>query len=122
MRVGVIFSPTGNWPAILEAAKVADSSGLDAVGFWDHYHSEQPEWAYVCGWSACGALAMATKTIRLVPMVICRLNYTLGVLAKESSALSIASVGRLGLGLRAGDYPLQFKTGNHPLSGALPRL
>jgi hypothetical protein len=52
MRVGVTLSPTGNWSSILQAAKLADASGLDAVGFWDHYHSEQPEWSYVCGWSA----------------------------------------------------------------------
>ena len=36
MRVGIILSPTGNWPAILEAAKLADESGLDSIGFWDH--------------------------------------------------------------------------------------
>ena len=122
MRVGVIFSPTGNWPAILEAAKVADSSGLDTVGFWDHYHSEQPEWAYVCGWSAYGALATATKTIRLVPMVICRLNYTLGVLAKESSVLSIASGGRFELGIGAGDYPVEYTAWHQPFPDASTRV
>src|SRR5947207_12813481 len=104
MRVGVILSPVGNWPAILASARIADAGGLDSVGFWDHYHSEKPEWAYVCGWSAYGALAAATERIRLTPMVICRLNYTLGVLAKESAILSIVSGGRFALGISAGDY------------------
>ncbi|MBA3946118.1 MAG: LLM class flavin-dependent oxidoreductase [Herpetosiphonaceae bacterium] len=64
---------------------------MDSVGFWDHYHSEQPAWGYVCGWSAYGALASMTTRIHLLPMVICRLNYTPGVLAKETSMLSIIS-------------------------------
>ncbi len=114
MRIAVTLSPTGDWPAILAAARVADEGGLDAVGFWDHYHSEQPEWAYVCGWSAYGALAMATQHIHLVPMVICRLNYTLGVLAKETSVLSIASRGRFELGIGAGDYPPSTRPGTSP--------
>lgn len=105
MRVGLTLSPTGNWPAVLEATRVADSEGLDAVGFWDHYHSERPEWAYICGWSTYGALAMATERIRLVPMVIDRANYLLGVLARETSMLSIVSGGRFELGIGAGDYP-----------------
>ena len=52
--------------------------------------------------------AIATERIRLVPMVICRLNYTLGVLAKETSILSIVSGGRFELGIGAGDYPAEY--------------
>src|SRR6266487_764372 len=122
MRVGVILSPTGDWRAILESAKLADSAGLDSVGFWDHYHSEKPEWAYVCGWSAYGALAAATERIRLTPMVICRLNYTLGVLAKESTILSIASGGRFELGIGAGDYPAEYTAWHQPFPDAATRV
>ena len=105
MRVGLTLSPTGNWPAVLEATRIADAEGLDAVGFWDHYHCEKPEWAYICGWSTYGALAAQTERIRLVPMVIARTNYLLGVLARETSMLSIISGGRFELGIGAGDYP-----------------
>jgi alkanesulfonate monooxygenase SsuD/methylene tetrahydromethanopterin reductase-like flavin-dependent oxidoreductase (luciferase family) len=28
----------------VEAARAADEAGLDAVGFYDHYHSAKPEW------------------------------------------------------------------------------
>jgi alkanesulfonate monooxygenase SsuD/methylene tetrahydromethanopterin reductase-like flavin-dependent oxidoreductase (luciferase family) len=62
MRIGAVLSPTGDWPAILEAAQLADRHGLDAIGFWDHYHSERPDWTYVCGWSAYGALAQVQLT------------------------------------------------------------
>src|SRR4051812_49858574 len=68
MQIGVILSPTPGWHATLTAAMLADEAGLDTVGFWDHYHSAQPDWAYVCGWSLYGALAVATKRIHLVPV------------------------------------------------------
>src|SRR3954465_15524620 len=122
MRVGVILSPVGDWKTILEAAKIADAGGLDAVGFWDHYHSEKPEWAYVCGWSAYGALAAATKRIKLTPMGICRLNYTLGVLAKESAILAIVSGGRFELGIGAGDYPIEYSAWRQPFPDATTRV
>lgn len=70
----------------------------------DHYHAAKPEWGYVCGWSLYGALAMATTRIKLVPMVICRLNYLPGVLAKETTMLAMLSGGRFELGIGAGDY------------------
>jgi alkanesulfonate monooxygenase SsuD/methylene tetrahydromethanopterin reductase-like flavin-dependent oxidoreductase (luciferase family) len=122
VRVGVALSPTGDWAAILEAAKIADDLGLDAVSFWDHYHSLKPEWAYVCGWSAYGAIAASTTRIRLVPMVICNLNYTLGVLAKESSILSLASDGRFELAIGAGDLPEEYEAWHQPFPDAATRV
>ncbi len=104
MRIAVNIGPTGNWAAMLAAAKEADALGFDALGFLDHYHSDEPQWPYICGWSAYGALAMATSRIGFVPMVIDRLNYLPGVLAKEVSTLSILSNGRFELGIGAGDY------------------
>src|SRR5215213_3876821 len=108
MRVGVVLSPTGQWNEILRAAVRADERRLDAVGFYDHYHSERPEWAYVAGWAAYGALAAVTRRIRLVPMVLCQQHYDLGVLAKESSMLGIISGGRFELAIGAGDWPESF--------------
>jgi alkanesulfonate monooxygenase SsuD/methylene tetrahydromethanopterin reductase-like flavin-dependent oxidoreductase (luciferase family) len=114
IEVGVAFGPTGRWDDVVAGARLAEQEGLDAVGFWDHYHSENPDWALTCGWAAYGYLAAITERVRLVPMVLCRPNYLLGVLAKESSILQIASGGRFELGIGAGDYP-----GNSP-PGACP--
>lgn len=122
MRVGIALSPASNWPAILEAVQLADTSELDAIGFPDHYHSERPEQPYICGWSAYGALALVTKRIRLVPTVLVRLNYTLGVLAKESSILSIISGGRFEVGIGAGDYPEEYTAWHQPYPDALTRV
>lgn len=104
MRIGVNLGPTANWRAMLEAAKQADTYGFDAVGFLDHYQAEKLEWGYICGWSFYGALALATTRIKLVPMVICRLNYLPGVLAKETTTLALLSGGRFEMGIGAGDY------------------
>ncbi len=104
MRIAVNLAPTGDWPAMLAAAKTAEEKGFDAVGFLDHYHAPKLEWPYLCGWSLYGALAMHTSRIHLVPMVIDRMNYLPGVLAKETSTLSILSNGRFELGIGAGDF------------------
>lgn len=104
MKIGVNLGPCGDWPAMLEATRHAERLGFDAIGFLDHYHSEKLEWPYMCGWSAYGALAMATSRIHLVPLVIDRLNYLPGVLAKEAATLALLSGGRFELGIGAGDY------------------
>ena len=111
MRVGVTLSPTAQWEGVLEAAKVADELGLDAVGFWDHYHSQKPEWSYITGWAAHAALAMVTSRVRLVPMVLCRPNHLLGVIARESSILRSARGGGFGAGVGAGDQEPELRHG-----------
>lgn len=122
MRIGVNLGPTANWTAVLEAAKRADNYGFDAVSFLDHYHAAKQEWGYICGWSLYGALAMATSYIKLVPMVICRLNYLPGVLAKEAAMLAIISGGRFELGIGAGDYFEEMQAWGIPVPGASERI
>jgi alkanesulfonate monooxygenase SsuD/methylene tetrahydromethanopterin reductase-like flavin-dependent oxidoreductase (luciferase family) len=122
MRIGAILSPVADWAAVADAARAADEAGLDAIGLWDHYHSGRPDWAYVCGWSAYGALAAMTTRVRLVPMVLNNLHYEPGVLAKESSVLSIASGGRFELGLGGGDWPGSFEAWGRPFPAASERI
>ena len=105
MRLGAVLSPMSKWEGVVEAARLADELGFDAIGLWGHYHSAQPEWAYISGWSAYGALASMTRRVRLVPMVLNNLHYQPGVLAKESSLLALASGDRFELGIGAGDWP-----------------
>jgi alkanesulfonate monooxygenase SsuD/methylene tetrahydromethanopterin reductase-like flavin-dependent oxidoreductase (luciferase family) len=122
MRIGVNLGPTSNWTAVLEAARKADEYGFDALSFLDHYQAVKPEWGYVCGWSLYGALAMATNRIRLVPMVICRLNYLPGVLAKETTMLAIMSGGRFELGIGAGDFFEEMRAWGIPVPTANERI
>ena len=125
MRIGAILSPIldpGDVVAAARAADAADAAGLDAVGLWDHYHSPRPEWGYVAGWSMLGLLAAATERVRLVPMVLNNLHYQLGVLAKESSILALASGGRFELGIGAGDWPASFPPWGEPFPAVEERL
>lgn len=104
MRIAANIHPTDDWATIRAIAERADRCGLDAVGFLDHYHSQDAKWSWLSGWSVYGALAAITERVKLVPMVLDRLNYLPGVLAKESSVLSRISGGRFELGIGAGDY------------------
>jgi alkanesulfonate monooxygenase SsuD/methylene tetrahydromethanopterin reductase-like flavin-dependent oxidoreductase (luciferase family) len=114
MRIGAILAPTGDWKVIADGARAADAAGLDAVGLWCHYHSAKPEWAHANGWSLYGALAAITERVRLVPMVLNNLHYQPGVLAKESSMLSLLSGGRFELAIGAGDWPESYAAWGEP--------
>jgi alkanesulfonate monooxygenase SsuD/methylene tetrahydromethanopterin reductase-like flavin-dependent oxidoreductase (luciferase family) len=122
MRIAALLTPTPDWSAIVASARLADERGLDAVGFWDHYHSGQPDWAYVAGWSALGAIAAHTSRVKLLPMVLNNLHYEPGVLAKESSILALLSGGRFELGIGAGDWPASFEAWGRPFPGVEDRL
>ena len=114
MRLGAVLAPTGDWQQILDGARGADEAGLDAIGLWCHYHSAKPEWAHANGWSLYGALAALTTRVRLVPMVLNNLHYQPGVLAKESSMLSLISGGRFELAIGAGDWPDSYAAWGEP--------
>ncbi len=122
MRIGVNLGLTANWTAVLEVAKKADEYGFDAVSFPDHYQTDKPERGLVCGWSLYGALAGATTRIKLVPMVICRLNYLPGVLAKETTMMALLSGGRFELGIGAGDYFEEMDAWGIPIPKACERI
>lgn len=102
MRIGINMA-WHDWPEILATARAAEDYGFDSISFLDAYHSGTLEQDYLCGWSLYGALAMATSRIHFVPMVLDNMNYLPGVLAKESSTLSIISGGRFEFGIGAGD-------------------
>ena len=122
MKIGAVLSPVPDIGLVLEAARAADEAGLDAVGLWDHYHSQRPDWGYVAGWSTLGAIAATTERVHVVPMVINSLHYDLGTIAKESSMLALASHGRFELGIGAGDWPAAFEAWGQPLPDSATRL
>lgn len=122
MRIGINIGPNGDWHDMLTVAQKAEKLGFDSIGTLDHYHTEKLEWPYICGWSMYGAMAMATSRIRLVPMVIDRMNYLPGVLAKETATLSLISQGRFELGIGAGDYFEELKAWGLPLPHATERI
>lgn len=122
MKVGIVLAD-GTWSQIVDAATTADTDGLDAVGFWDHYHSTNPAFAPHNGWAVYGFLASATRRIRLCPLVLDGPNYRIGRLAKETAMLAILSDGRFDLGIGIGDIPEEEAAwGDAPYSDAATRL
>lgn len=122
MRIGIVLAD-GTWSQIVDAAATADAGGLDAVGFWDHYHSANPAFAPHNGWAVYGFLASATRRIRLCPLVLDGPNYRTGRLAKESAMLAILSGGRFDLGIGVGDIPEEEAAwGEPPYADAATRL
>jgi alkanesulfonate monooxygenase SsuD/methylene tetrahydromethanopterin reductase-like flavin-dependent oxidoreductase (luciferase family) len=122
VRIAAVLSPVADPALVIEAARAADDAGLDAVGLWDHYHSARPDWAYVAGWSALGAIGAVTSRVGIVPLVLNHLHHELGVLAKETSVLSLATGGRFELGIGAGDWPESFAAWGRPYPGPDERV
>jgi len=114
MKIAAILAPVARVDSIIEAARLADALGFDAIGLWDHYHSAKPEWGYVAGWSAMASLAANTERINLVQMVVNNLHFDVGVVAKETSTLALLSAGRYELGIGAGDWPESFWAWGRP--------
>lgn len=122
MRVGIVLVD-GTWPQIVNAARQADAAGIDAIGFWDHYHSSFPGWEPHNGWAVYGFLAAVTERIRLCPLVLDGPNYSIGRLTKETSMLSILSGGRFDLGIGIGDIPEEEEAwGQPPYPDAATRI
>jgi alkanesulfonate monooxygenase SsuD/methylene tetrahydromethanopterin reductase-like flavin-dependent oxidoreductase (luciferase family) len=121
VKIVAVLAPVAEWAPVLAAAEAAERAGLAGISLWDHYHSGRPEWGYGAGWSAYGAIAARTTRVRMTPMVLNNLHYDIGVLAKESSVLSIASGGRFELGIGGGDWPESFAAWGAPFPAAAER-
>lgn len=104
VHVDVILDPFGSsWPELRSAALTAEASGLDGVWTWDHLAGEVHGESHVLeAWTVLAALAEATTTVRLGPLVLNVANRRPGVLAVMAATLQQVAAGRLVLGLGAG--------------------
>jgi len=103
LRYGVYlppFGPFGDPKVLIDLAERAEAVGWDGVFLWDHlvYH----ELPIVDPWTTLAAMAQATKTIRLGPMVTPLARRRPWVVARQASTLSRISGGRLILGTGLG--------------------
>lgn len=106
MRFGISVPNFGDFyqPAVLaELAKRAEDSGFDGFFIWDHMlfwrNFRQP---LVDPWVALSAIAVATRTIRIGPMVTPVARRRPWKLARETVSLDHLSNGRLILGVGLG--------------------
>jgi probable F420-dependent oxidoreductase len=90
------------WPEYLAMAKAAEEVGFESLWLGDHLLYDGPERAPWESWTSLSALAAATSTVRLGPLVACAGFHPPAVLAKMASTIDEISGGRFVLGLGSG--------------------
>ncbi|CAN5663405.1 LLM class flavin-dependent oxidoreductase [soil metagenome] len=97
------FGELADPAAMVELAVAAEEHGWDALFLWDHVLRPATEPADIADvWVTLAAVAAATTTIRLGPMVTPVVRRRPHKLAREAVTLDHLSAGRLTLGLGLG--------------------
>jgi alkanesulfonate monooxygenase SsuD/methylene tetrahydromethanopterin reductase-like flavin-dependent oxidoreductase (luciferase family) len=91
-----------DWSAFLAWVQEAEALGFDSVWAQDH-PPRYPDWG-----TTLAALALATRTIRLGPLVSCIAYRNPVVLAQAAADIDRLSQGRFVLGVGIGDVPAEF--------------
>ena len=94
------MGPLGDPAALVELAVRAEAAGWDGVFLWDHVLTAFPPIADT--WTTLGAIASATRTILLGPMVTPLPRRRPWVVARQASTVSRLSGGRVVLGVGLG--------------------
>lgn len=103
LRFGVYLPPFGPFgdPAVLtDLAVRAEASGWDGLFLWDHLVRE--DLPIVDSWTTLSAVAQATRSLLLGPMVTPLARRRPWVVARQASTVSRLSGGRLILGTGLG--------------------
>jgi alkanesulfonate monooxygenase SsuD/methylene tetrahydromethanopterin reductase-like flavin-dependent oxidoreductase (luciferase family) len=103
LRFGVylpLFGPFGDPHVLVDLAVRAEASGWDGVFLWDHL--VRGALPVVDPWTTLGAIAHATRGLRLGPMVTPLARRRPWVVARQASTVSRLSGGRLILGTGLG--------------------
>ncbi len=105
MKRGLFLAPFDELvePRLLaELAALAEARGWDGVFLWDHVNYRAPVRAIADAWVALSAIACATSTVRLGPLVTPLSRRRVHKLARETATLDHLSGGRLTLGVGLG--------------------
>lgn len=87
---------------LAELAQLAEARGWDGFFVWDHIRYRAPVRAVADPWVTLAAVAYATSTLRLGPMVTPLARRRVHKLARETVTLDHLSAGRLTLGIGLG--------------------
>lgn len=104
MRRGIFVAPFGELadPRVLaELAARAEARGWDGLFLWDHMLYDEVE-TIADPWVALAAIAVATRSLRLGPLVTPLPRRRPQKLAREAATLDLLSGGRLVVGLGLG--------------------
>jgi len=103
VRFGIEFAPLPDWGATRAFAQTVEGLGFDSLWIPDH-----PGVLGNATWTTLAALATATTTIRLGPLVACAAYWNPVILARAAADIDRLSHGRMVLGLGSGDIPPEF--------------
>jgi alkanesulfonate monooxygenase SsuD/methylene tetrahydromethanopterin reductase-like flavin-dependent oxidoreductase (luciferase family) len=87
---------------VADLAASAEAQGWDGVFVWDHIRYREPVRAVADPWIVLSAIACATSTLRIGPMVTPLARRRVQKLARETVTLDHLSGGRLTLGVGLG--------------------
>lgn len=105
-KIGYTLYCEGNDPRdLIQQAVLAEQAGFDFLVISDHYHpwlTNQKHAGFA--WTILGAVAQATKKIKLATMVTCPIvRYHPAIVAQMAATVGVISGGRFTLGLGAGE-------------------
>lgn len=111
MRQGIYLPPIGSFGdvhVLVELAVSAEKAGWDGFFLWDHVHYDPPA-PLADAWISLAAVACATTTVRLGPLITPLPRRRPWKVAREAVTLDHLSGGRLVLGVGLGiDYWREF--------------
>jgi alkanesulfonate monooxygenase SsuD/methylene tetrahydromethanopterin reductase-like flavin-dependent oxidoreductase (luciferase family) len=102
-RFGISSPPAPDWAATRDFAQAVEGLGFDSLWLPDH-----PMVTANATWTTLGALATATRTVRLGTLVASAFYWNPVVLARAAADIDRLSDGRFVLGLGSGDAPWEF--------------
>jgi len=102
VRFATVGAFIREWPQRLDFVRRVEELGFDA--YWANDH---PTRSMDC-WATLAALAVATRTIRLISLVSCIFYRSPALLARLAADVDHLSNGRLVMGLGLGDDPQEF--------------
>jgi alkanesulfonate monooxygenase SsuD/methylene tetrahydromethanopterin reductase-like flavin-dependent oxidoreductase (luciferase family) len=126
MKIGVQL-PEVEWevpfPQLIEMAQATESVGFDSVWYGDHLIYDlavgaRGPWE---AWTTLAAIAAATSTIQLGPLVASTSFHAPAMLAKQAATVDAISEGRLIVGLGAGWNRREYDAFGFPYANRVSR-
>ena len=113
VRIDVMLLQNRPWPVLRERAVRAEAMGFTGLWMADHFVNPYvPDQDWFESWTLLGAIAEATQSIRLGPMVSSLTLRNPAMLARAAMTLDHICGGRFDLGMGAGGAPL-----DHSMTG-----
>ncbi|HSQ38476.1 MAG TPA: LLM class flavin-dependent oxidoreductase, partial [Acidimicrobiia bacterium] len=100
------------WGDVLDTARAAERAGFASVWVIGHHYlrfERGRPWSLWDPWSLLAALAAATQTIGLGPLVSCTAHANPALLARTAATVDEISGGRLVLGIGGGYFGAEFQ-------------